>query len=217
MDDKSGPVRWIGEMRRVMRGGDLSGRAPLQPFAKMPHVYALGPLEGLKGEVTIWDGTPYISRVQDHVPVVEKTFALKACFLVYAQVTAWQKVAVPGSVRTLSDFETFLIRTAAAKKIDQTRPFPFLLTGTPRKAVYHIVHKTDTKPHTFADHDRIKVHFAIENQPVRLLGFWSDKHAGIFTHHDTTIHTHLITADEKQAGHLESLLLAGDVSLSLPR
>lgn len=204
-------------MRRVMRGGDLRGYADLKPFAKTPRLYALGPLEGLRGEVTIFDGTPYISRVQGGKPVVGQTFAAKACFLVYAQVTDWQQVPIPSDVETLSDLERFIARAAAVSGVGKSAPFPFLLTNTPRRADCHIVHKTDNKPHSHAEHDRIKVMFSVADKPVKIVGFWSDKHAGVFTHHDSTVHLHLVTADGKSAGHLDELQLAPGGVLSLPR
>ena len=38
----------IGEQRKVVRDGDLTGRVDLTALAKRPHLYAAGPLEGLR-------------------------------------------------------------------------------------------------------------------------------------------------------------------------
>src|SRR5208337_2887831 len=37
-----GEVRWLGEQRKVVRDGDLTGRVDLTALAKRPHLYAAG-------------------------------------------------------------------------------------------------------------------------------------------------------------------------------
>ena len=74
-----GEVKWVGEMRKVMRDGDLSGTVKLDALAKLPQLYALGPLEGLRGEITIVDGTPSIGAVVDGKATVGDKLEGKAC------------------------------------------------------------------------------------------------------------------------------------------
>ncbi len=38
-----------------------------------------------------------------------------------------------------------------------------------------------------------------------LLGFFSTKHKAVFTHHDTNIHVHAITAERDWMGHVEAV------------
>ena len=40
-----------------------SGHADLATLPALPHLYALGPLEGVRGDVTVLDGCPHIARV----------------------------------------------------------------------------------------------------------------------------------------------------------
>src|SRR6266853_62632 len=48
----AGPgVHWAGAQRDVL-GGDLRGHVELEPLSSVPHLYGLGPLEGLRGEVS---------------------------------------------------------------------------------------------------------------------------------------------------------------------
>ena len=53
-------VRWIGTLRKVMHDGDLRGYADLAKMSQLQHLYALGPVEELRGEATVWD-VPLIS------------------------------------------------------------------------------------------------------------------------------------------------------------
>jgi hypothetical protein len=113
-------VRWVGEMRQVMLNGDLSGHVDLAKLAKLPHLYAVGLAEQLRGEVTICDGKPYISRIENGKMVIDTSFAHKACFLVYAQVARWREISIPASVwithERPKDFLRFLPDTSMLKK-----------------------------------------------------------------------------------------------------
>jgi hypothetical protein len=53
---------WVGAQRQVL-AGDLTPHARLQDLADVPHLYALGPLAGLQGEVTVIDGAPLVTTL----------------------------------------------------------------------------------------------------------------------------------------------------------
>ena len=52
-----------GAMKNIMWKGQLEGMINLDTIADKEHLYGLGPLEGLRGEILIIDGTAYISTV----------------------------------------------------------------------------------------------------------------------------------------------------------
>jgi acetolactate decarboxylase len=39
---------------------------------------------------------------------------------------------------------------------------------------------------------------------VEIIGFFSTEHKGVFTHHDSFLHMHLITKDKEKMGHLDA-------------
>ncbi len=49
-------VEVVGEMRNVMWKGELEGIISIDSLKDYPHLYGLGPLEYLKGEILIIDG-----------------------------------------------------------------------------------------------------------------------------------------------------------------
>jgi hypothetical protein len=63
-------VRWAGAQRDVL-GGDISGRVDLAELAAIPDLYGLGPLEGVRGEVTIL--TPKDSNVHAHARTADRS------------------------------------------------------------------------------------------------------------------------------------------------
>lgn len=210
-------VHHVGEMRKVMREGDLTATIDLNRLSKMQHLYALGPIEGLRGEVTIWDSKPSIARIIDGKLLTTESFENKACFLVYASVDDWQEVSIPQEITDEKVLEKWLEKTASARGVNTKRPFPFLIKDTPTKLSFHVVNKTDDSPHTPVRHEAIKKRFTLEDANVKLLGFYSDSHHGVFTHHDSNIHMHMITNDEKQSGHVESIHFSKDARMYLPR
>jgi acetolactate decarboxylase len=202
-------------MRDVMQKGDFSAHIDLASLRDTPHLYALGPVEGLRGEITVFDGQPSVATVQADKVVVERRWP-KACFLVYAQVAKWQTVPVPEGVRSLEQLELFVLEAATRAGLDVKGPFPFRVTGSPAIVKYHVVNKTDGRPHTMELHEQAKVSFQVKARPVEFLGFYSDQHHGVFTHHGTNVHVHVRTTDDKASGHVDEITLAPPSVLHLP-
>ena len=53
-------VEFYGALRNMMHKGDISAKYDLRNLKKTTHLYALGALENLKGEIMILDSTPFI-------------------------------------------------------------------------------------------------------------------------------------------------------------
>lgn len=211
-------VRWAGALRNVHQGSDFGGQIDLAPLVDLPHLYAVGPLENLQGEVTIWDGKPLISRIKNQALQVDNTLIGKACFLVYGQVRAWKTVRLSAPL-TMSEVDNAVKQAATKYGINTDRQFPFLIKGSAKYGRYHVMNRTETAPPSPgpASHEAAKVHLTIENAPVELLGFYSEHHQGIFTHHSSFVHLHIKTPDDKIAGHLEDMALEPGARLLLPK
>src|SRR5262249_12280646 len=119
-------VAWEGAQRDVL-GGNVSGLVDLERFAATPHVSALGPLEGVSGEITIVDGEPSVARVRNGAVVTERTFRARGCFLVWAVVPRWRSVELARPVEDLAGLERVVIERARADGLDVDQPFPFRL------------------------------------------------------------------------------------------
>jgi len=208
-------VKIVGAMRNVMHNGQLYGTIDLDTISNKPHIFGIGPLEYLSGEILLLDGKGYKSAVvNDTTMLVTETFAMKAPFFVYATVASWTTISIPDSIITLMQLENYL------DKITQksTRPFCFKLTATVDSAAIHIVNlPKGTKVSSPEEAHQGQKNFFLKNKPVEMIGFFSTEHKGVFTHHDTNIHVHLITDDKKQMGHLYDLTIkAGTAKLFLP-
>lgn len=209
------PVKVIGEMKNVMWKGELQGNINLDTINDKKHLYGLGPVEYLAGELLILDGKSYKSTVVSDTEMdVEETFDIKAPFFGYTNISGWTEQAVPENIQTIKNLEVYLdIETR-----NSTRPFMFRLTGTVEKAVIHIVNlPKGTRVSSPKDAHRGQVNYELKDEQIEILGFFSTQHKAIFTHHDTYLHMHLITADRKKMGHLDEVLFKkGSMKLYLP-
>ncbi len=209
-------VRWSGAQRDVL-AGDVSGKVDLDGLVSERHVYALGPLEGARGEVSVFDGVACISRVRDGSIQVDAGAGDRACFLVYARVPYWIEVARAEPIDDVAQLETLVVTGAAAHGIDVAEPFPFRLTGTANRLALHVLDKRDGLPHTPERHERAKARFVFSGEPVEALGFFSTQHRGIFTPRESNLHMHARLRDGRVAGHVDDVAWAGGASLWLPR
>ncbi len=206
-------VNVVGAMKHVMWNGELDGSIKLDTIANKVGLYGLGPESYLTGELLVNNGVSYVSRVtSDSTMTVQKSFDLMAPFFVYANVTQWQEVVVPANITSIQDLEMLIDQKTTAFK----RPFTFKLIGTVTSAVIHIQNlpkgSTVSSP---AQAHQGQINYDLENQEVQIIGFFSTEHKGIFTHHDSNVHLHLITKDEKMMGHLDKLEIK-NMTLYLP-
>jgi hypothetical protein len=212
-------VRWIGAQRDVL-GGDLRGHAEIETLSAVPHLYGLGPLEGLRGEVSIFGGVPSIARIERETVVTASSWRARACFLVWAQVPAWSersferaKDAIPAG---LDGIEREVVALAHEAGLDPDRPLPFRVRATAIEATFHVLDKRDGLPHNPERHEQAKVRRTLRGGVVELVGFYSRHHRGIFTPGESSVHVHLQTEDGRISGHLETIQLAPGARVAVP-
>lgn len=208
-------VKIIGEMKNVMWKGQLYGNIILDTIKNKEHLFGLGPVEYLSGELMIFDGKAYKSTVVSPTSMqVEETYNAKAPFFGYVNIDKWKEQKLPDSIQTISELETYLDKNTKSAK----RPFMFKLNGIVETAKIHIVNlPIGSKVSSPDEAHKGQVNYDIINQKADILGFFSTKHKAIFTHHDTFLHMHLLTSDRSKMGHLDELKLKrGTVKLYLP-
>jgi acetolactate decarboxylase len=208
-------VKITGAMRNVMWQGQLGGVIDIDTISVKDHLYGLGPVEYLTGEILIADGKAYKSVVTgDSTMQVEETFNIRSPFFVYANVNRWRELAMPDSIQTLEQLETFI--HSATKR--NSAAFAFRLTGEAESASIHIVNlPKGSKVSSPEDAHLGLVDYQLKNEQVTLIGFFSTQHKGIFTHHDRFVHIHLLAAGNSKMGHLEEIILRkGSAKLYLP-
>jgi acetolactate decarboxylase len=191
-----------GAMRRTMWEGQLAGLIAMDSIAR-PGVYGIGPMEYLRGEITMVDGQCLLSFVlPDSTVKVEERIDVKAPFFVHAAVVRWDPIALPSKVVDLSTLDAFLTEWASSR----TEPFAFRLRGLVVDAQVHVMNvPPGTAINGPDDAHAHQVALQDSNNEGTLVGFFSTKHKTVFTHHDTNIHVHYIAWDHSVMGHVDIL------------
>src|SRR5258708_5748553 len=206
-DEIRGPgyvLRYAGSIRESIMMGKRDAALDLRTLKAKPHLWGLGALAGLTGEITIADGLALLARVgTDRSIQVTEGFDGDATICVWAEVPSWQTTPVPPDVRTYSELEIFV--GDAGKKAALSHAFPFVVTGPPKQIDFHVV---DAKPDTLpgmAAHQAIQIPFEAHRSEATLVGFWSSQHEGIFTPKGSKIHAHFQSKETKASGHLQDV------------
>jgi len=226
---KEGMVEYVGAQKDVFVSGKAASVVSLEDLAGRKGLYAMGPIDRLDGEITIFDSKPYITKVRGSDYVMDNTLKHGAFFLVWSEQTKWHDVPVPRTVKGYVDLQQFVKAQAQAASIDVTKPFPFLLSGTPVEIKWHInVDRTEGKPITKELFAKSKQPFVTKDEPVDIIGFYSEHHAGVFLTATTpvikegsgmqnAIHIHLVSRASKASGHIDDIALGEDMLLRLPK
>ena len=208
-------VEWFGS-----QGDFIAGKAKepisLSRFGGLESLYAIGPLERGRGEVSIYDSVPLISEVHDSRTNVSVDFSRRAAFLVYAIVENWRRVTLRKLIDGEQQLGDQLLRFAVESGIDVDQPFPFLLQCHMAQATFHILCNQSDGEYNPHLHEKAKVRLPIADKSVEIVGFYSRQHRGVFTPRDSDFHMHVRTLDNQLSGHLESFSSNQGMVLYLP-
>lgn len=212
-------VSHSGALMEIM-SGNIEGTISLKSLEHTENLYALGAVEDLQGEIQIFDGELIVTSVKDNVLHSSDSWDQEAALLVYASVDQWTEITVPGDIKTTKDLEAFVKSKADSEGIPKDKPFPFLVDGKVKTLDYHVIDwDVNDKDHTHAKHQNSGIKERLTDAPVTMLGFYSEAHKGIFTHHSTFMHIHFRSNEDVKgiAGHVDDFSLGSGMTLKLPK
>lgn len=216
--DDSFWVKSVGDRMSIIHGNDLDGTIELDELKKLKNLYAIGPVAGLRGEVTIYDSQPSISTVVDGSPLVTEGYVGEAIFLMYSSAPKWQAISLENSVEGLNNIEAMVKEKAQEHGLDIDKPFPLRIEGVAEFIDYHIIFKTNNNPHNKREHRKAKRKFSIDNQQSKIVGFWVDHNrVGKLTHPGKRTHLHMLAPDNSTSGHIDAISLKKGAKLYLPK
>lgn len=200
-----------GALREMMHEGRVEARVAIASVVK-PHVYALGALAGMRGEVTIVDGTPWVAVGNATATAGPTTES--AALLVAATVPAWRSVAITTDI-PFAELDARIEAYARAAGIDVETPFPFVVDGTLTSVSWHVL----LGPPTAGEHDHARNAITGTRDTLQgtAVGFFSKHHAGVFTHMGQRVHAHVVDPATALAAHADALSIRAGSTLRLPR
>ena len=223
-----GLVEFAGAQSKIFETGKADAVLSLRALQGSEGVYAVGPVKGLDGEITIFNSRPHITKVRGAGYTVEHSWDYDAIFLVWSNQRKWRDVAIPETVSGYLELQTFVKTQAEAAGIDSSKPFPFLLAGAPAEIDWHInVDKSEGKPITQELYTKSKANYVIKGEQVDMIGFYSEHHSGIFITKYTpaiqpssglanALHSHFVARKGEAAGHVDDMKLSTGMVLRLP-
>ncbi|MGB3455690.1 MAG: hypothetical protein WBG08_04155 [Litorimonas sp.] len=206
----------MGSRQAMFERDDLSASLRVSPVAGLTGV---GPIEGLQGEVTAYDGELFLSSLDETGAEIRlRDPSVPAVFFAGGTVRAWTEIESEAPLLGLEAVEAFVRRAALEAGLDLDTPFAFRMEGTAAALGYHVIFKADAsaRPHTMPLHRQSKVPFRADGDRVRLAGVWADDDGvGRYTHPGRHTHLHVVTS-ENRSGHVDRIELAAGAVLFLP-
>ena len=213
-----------GQMHEAIGAGLHHGRVALSELADRPHVYGVGALAGLEGEVTLLDSTAIVTGVTDDgLPRPIEHPAAEATLFAGQSVSRWTHVPLTESVPA-DRFEHTLAARVSEHDVDDAEPFVFVIEGGFTDVRLHVINgacpiRARMTPGAV---DESLQPFAWEalNVPGTLVGIHAIGAAGKLTHPGTSVHAHLVFTDPgtgaRLTGHVEQIGVAAGAVLRLP-
>lgn len=208
-----------GNFKHMKHTGDYRPKVRLNDVVSAKGDYALGALSGMRGEITVIDGKPFVS-VGSHASsrMLQGDAAQEqAALLVAAKARQWKEVSIPNDL-SQSQFEAFVIETARKEGFDMAQPFPFMLSGELADYALHVVAAAPPTAGGHA-HGGHAAQFSASGKSIkgRLLGFYSGPAlSGVISHPNELFHVHIVDADQTLSAHVDAYGVRKLATLLLP-
>jgi acetolactate decarboxylase len=221
----TGPtIDTYGTVRHLVERRDDTPKVAIADVVREPHAYALGALANLRGEITVVDGTVWMSYppvAQGGMGQVVEVASTpeRAAFLVAAHVAPpdWQRIMLPDAVSS-NRFDDALERWAADHGL-RGRAFPFRIDGRFESLTVATVdarRMAKPGPATEEQLARANILERVTGENGTLVGFYDPAGDAAFTHEGSHSHVHAVVPGKPATGHAQAFVLAPGAFLSLP-
>ncbi|HCI15651.1 MAG: hypothetical protein HOG73_00850 [Candidatus Marinimicrobia bacterium] len=210
-------IQIYGALSEIMHGGARDGVIDLSKVISDDHIYGLGSMENLNGEILIMDSHLLINRAkagESPTHEMDVSTETKALLLVTAKVKSWKNISIYSST-DYNSIDTMIKQEAIKAGVDTENPFPFIIEGKFNNVAWHIISPQD-KDGSHDDH--LAKSWKRKDSEVngKILGFYSEKHQAIFTHHTRYTHLHIWYESEALSGHIDDLTIKDPWTISFP-
>jgi len=226
-------VHSFGNLPEVLKYQDKADTISLQNLKSKAHIYGVGILDQLQGEILIIDSKPLISKLhQNGSATIEKSFAHNASFLVYAEVPRWIEDKIPSTIYNKQQFVEYLEEMAKENGISTFKPFPFIIEGKIKANRYRIFSHRESD--TISGYDgtcacdlreeqtkRTKyktktIYDTVLSTPLKIIGFYSPKR-GIITDEYSYTYMNFLSERKKLVGNVQKMMIGENMVLKLPK
>jgi acetolactate decarboxylase len=209
-----------GALRAMMHEGKTGAQVTLDELLPNPNLYAVGALADLAGEITIVAGTAYLSYPSGDNGVrmeTRRTANAGAALLVSATVDRWRSVRIEEPI-PFEALDAAIAELAVAAGLDAGARFPFLLEGEFEELEWHVIdgRRLEGVDSSHEAHKAAAVSTRQSKVEATLVGFYSPRDQGVFTHMGSTTHVHCVTEDPPASGHVDHVVIPAGATIRLP-
>lgn len=217
-EKKSYWLKYAGGRDIMMQEQDFSAKADLDSLKNQKGLMALGPIEHLKGEITILDGIVYTATIENSQAVYRKDSVVKAVFLAYGNADVYSSMSVEKSIDGLKNIENFIREQAIENGLDLEKSFAFYMDAQIADLDYHIIFKEGEGTQGHQAHQKAKRKFKLDNSNVKIVGVWaSSQEDGVYTHSGSRTHLHFVNEKSLVSGHVDDVQIIAGSKLYLPQ
>lgn len=214
-------VSHAGALRNFMMHNDLSSQIRLDSLQGREHLFGLGARAGLQGELLIWDNEILNAQAQEGAVNLSQNWRDSAALLVYSTVPQWSSLSLENAQNKDSLAHSIPI-IAAQQGLDTSKAFPFRLEGEVERLSWHVVDwDASDSIHSHEKHRQSGAYGREQAIQAEVLGFYSQQHQGIFTHHSSPLHMHYRLRGDQGSwqgmGHVDALTTRPGLRLFLPQ
>lgn len=186
----------------------------LDTLTDKSNLYGMGPYDRMKGEIMVVNGKPFFaSAFVEGKAVVSQSWDIRSPFFVYSNVKDWEEFDLTGPINSVEEIQKKVATIAKNKGYDLNEPFAFRVVGQFDKMSTHIVTPRNPEVEGYRKNVNSQI-FTLDNSTGELLGFYSEKHQGIFTGSKSFVHVHFLKGDQTFMGHLNEIT-TGDKTFKL--
>ena len=223
--DKS-PVSWDGEvqvhgaLRAMFHEGQTGAMVTLDTMLPNPHLYAVGALADLSGEITIIGGKAYLSYPGGEEDTRTETTSQSnagATLLVAAEVSAWHSIITENPI-CFENLDEAIGKLAASAGMNLDERFPFLLEGDFEDLQWHVIDgsRLVSGGTSHQDHLAASSKARLDRASATLVGFYSAGDQGVFTHMGSRTHIHCVFDRPLASGHVDSVTIPAGTVVQFP-
>lgn len=201
-------VKHVGSMSEMSKT-QFAPTISLDTLPNRKHLVGLGPLGRMEGEVTLIDGKALGSRVLNNGEMsISDSWQVDSPFFVFAVVKKWKVSTLAWTVSSMSDLERQLEEEMVRLGRSLEEPFPFKVRGVFSDMKMHVV--LPRSPEVIGYQvGKNQMDFTFDEVEGELVGFYSAKHAGIFTSKTSKLHIHFVDKKGVIMGHVNQLHWSG--------
>lgn len=189
----------------------------LDTLKNKTHLYALGPLGRMQGEITVVDGIP-LNVVVNAMggAVVSVNWNVESPFFVSSRVENWHTSTVRSKLESVADLQRTIEEVVKKNGLSLSTPFAFKIKGKFDKLTTHAVMPRSPEVPGYQV-GKNQADYELFHQEGELIGFYSQESQGIYTSKNSFVHIHFVSADRTKMGHLDKIFVAEtDLDISLP-